>query len=468
MLDKYLLAFLGLLPISKNDSSIKYIPWLKKKINFSNIFTRTRINNNNAYMQGNDILNCIVDNKNKNIYNFNMQNEDTTPIEINTSLSPNNINSIKSIINKNYSIINNNSYSFKFTIISFLYWLYSLFIFSILSIPVIIYANKIYKNNNFYIPFIFFYLIYPVQYILSIIYYSSDHYYKLINIWDVKCNDKNCYLSKKSIVCILIIIFSIIISFVTYSLSIYNIFSSDYLLYNDIFHIIWIVELFYGRTLLLYNLFVFFFVFHIHINNLNKIVQFLEKSNWIYYRDIKDISDICIDIVIKKYELEDSIDKLQNIFSSSTILGTIGFITTLLNYKQYKIDIYLIILCSIYLIIQLYFFIIIYIIGEQQKKMYKSIRHPIFAAQWLHRIKQIKINNIDEQKKQFLLSKENATSIDWIILNTFLKEEWVNFEFFGVQLNDGILIKKCFAFIGLIISINKISIDYFLETYNIQ
>ena len=86
------------------------------------------------------------------------------------------------------------------------------------------------------------------------------------------------------------------------------------------------------------------------------------------------------------------------------------------------------------------------------------------TAQWLHRIKQIKINNIDEQKKQFLLSKENATSIDWIILNTFLKEEWVNFEFFGVQLNDGILIKKCFALIGMIISINKISIDYFLQT----
>ena len=83
-------------------------------------------------------------------------------------------------------------------------------------------------------------------------------------------------------------------------------------------------KLFYVRTLLLYNLFVFFFVFHIHINNLNKIVEFLEKSNWIYYRDIKDISDICIVIVIKKYELEDSIDKLQNIFSSSTILGTIG------------------------------------------------------------------------------------------------------------------------------------------------
>ena len=96
--------------------------------------------------------------------------------------------------------------------------------------------------------------------------------------------------------------------------------------------------------------------------------------------------------------------------------------------------------------------------------MYKSIRHPIFAAQWLHRVKQIKLDNIDESKKQYLLSKENSTSIDWIILNTFLKEEWVNFEFFGVQLNDGILIKKCFALIGMIISINKISIDYFLQT----
>ena len=32
MLDKYLLAFLGLLPISKTESAQKYVPWLKKKI----------------------------------------------------------------------------------------------------------------------------------------------------------------------------------------------------------------------------------------------------------------------------------------------------------------------------------------------------------------------------------------------------------------------------------------------------
>lgn len=462
MLDKYLLAFLGLLPISKTESAQKYVPWLKKKITFSSIFSR-KCNNSSNYIQGNDILNCIIENKNKKLYNFELQNIDTTPIEINTSISPNNTNSIKATINKNYLTINN-SESFKCSIFSFIYWLYSLFIFTILCIPVFLYAKKSITDKNFYIPFLFFYLIYPVQYIFSIIYYSSDHYYKLIKIWDVKCNDKHCYLSKKSIACIFIVIFSLILSIVTYILSVYNIYNAKYVLYNEIFHIIWIVELFYGRTLILFNLFVFFFVFHIHINNLNEIVDFLEKSNWVYYRDIKDISDICIDIVIKKYELEESIDKLQNIFSSSTILGTIGLIATLLNFKHYGIDIYLTVLCSIYFIIQVYFFIIIYIIGEQQTKMYKSIRHPIFAAQWLHRVKQIKLDNIDESKKQYLLSKENSTSIDWIILNTFLKEEWVNFEFFGVQLNDGILIKKCFALIGMIISINKISIDYFLQT----
>ena len=456
MLDKYLLSFLGLLPNSQSNTTIEYIPWIKKNISINNFFNRKTVNA--KYLKGNDILNCISENKNKNIYNFNIK---STPIEINTSLSPS-TNSIKHTINKNYINTTNNNISC--SIFSIIYWLYSLFIFSILCIPIYFYINKIITENNFYIPFLFFYAIYPIQYIFSVIYYSSDHYYKLINIWNVNCNSQYCILSKKSISCILVIITSLIISTITYTLSIYNIFDNKNVVYNNIFHIIWIIELFYGRTLLLFNLFVFFFVFHIHINNLNEIVSFLEKSNWVYYRDIKDISDICIDIVVKKYELEESIDKLQNIFSSSTILGTIGLITTILNFKQYGINIYLIILCVIYFIIQLYFFTIIYIIGQQQSKMYKSIRHPIFAAQWLHRIKQFKLDNIDETKKQFILSKENATSLDWIILNTFLKEEWINFEFFGIQLNDGILIKKCFGLIGMIISINKISIDYFLNT----
>ena len=460
MLDNYLLGFLGLLPLSKTETAQKYIPWLKKKRNFSSLFSR-QCDNSNNYIQGSDVLNCIIENKNKNLYNFNI---DINPIEINTSLSPTNTNSIKSTINKNYLTINKNTESFKCSIFSIIYWLYSIFILSILCVPVILYAQKCINESNFYIPFLFFYLIYPIQYIFSLIYYSSDHYYKLIKIWDVKCNDKHCYLSKKSIVCIFIIVLSIIISIITYTVSVNNIYNSRYKLNNEIFHIIWIVELFYGRTLILFNLFVFFFIFHIHINNLNEIVEFLEKSNWVYYRDVKDISDICIDIVIKKYELEESIDKLQNIFSSSTILGTIGFITTILNFKQYGINTYLTILCSIYCIIQLYFFIIIYIIGEQQTKMYDSIRHPIFAAQWLHRVKQIKLDSIDDNKKQYLLSKENATSIDWIILNTFLKEEWVNFEFFGIPLNDGVLIKKCIGLIGMFISINKISVDYFLQT----
>ena len=43
-------------------------------------------------------------------------------------------------------------------------------------------------------------------------------------------------------------------------------------------------------------------------------------------------------------------------------------------------------------------------------------------------------------------------------------DEWVNFEFFGIPLNNGVLIKRCIGLTGLILGINKLSMDYFINT----
>ena len=67
-------------------------------------------------------------------------------------------------------------------------------------------------------------------------------------------------------------------------------------------------------------------------------------------------------------------------------------------------------------------------------------------------------------EKQFISIEENGTSVDWLILNTILNDEWINFKFCGIPLNNIELIKRCIGLIALILGINKISIDFFIKS----
>lgn len=489
MCDNYLLLFLGLRTLDNNSHRDVNIPWKKTTQFIRSFFYRNRISNGNNYLDENDILKCVNSHKNKQVLknvgniNFIDSHLDDSPVNIYTSNSPSSstfspnlgsINSnrdLKTTINRNY--INNSkqlNQKNKSLLLCLVSWLYSIGIFCILCIPVFCYVKDYIDNNSYYIPYVLFYTIYPIQYIFSIMYYSKDHYDRLIHKWNTDYISNNYFsLSKKDTATIFIFVISILISIVTLVLSINNNFDIKYSNYfnKNNQYVLLCFEWLYGRTLVLYNLFVFFFTFHTHLSDIKKDVDFLEKSNWVFYKDTKRISDICISIIIKKFELEESISNLQDIFSSSTILGTIGFLITWINYKQYGSDTYLAILCGIYSIIQLYFSIIILQISKQQQSMINSIRHPIFAAHWLQRINNKYKQNIKNDEKQYITINENGTSIDWLILNTILQEKWVNFEFFGIPLNDGQLVKRCFGLAIMILGINKVSIDYFMDPNNV-
>ena len=492
MCDNYLLCFLGLRTCTKQQSEDMVLPWTHSKKYFN------RINFSNNYINKNDIIRCIDSHKNnyslnciinQNLNNFhttsspnihisnspninlsnlsNIELDSSSNIHISNSPSFNIQNSnIKDQINRNYmhysskhERVKSNSY------ISILSWIYSIFILLILLLPTIWYVLKYNNLSSYYLPYILFYGIYPTQYILSIIYYSNDHYDRLLHLWD-KTFIKNDYISitKKEFSIYCILLFVVIISSINLYYLINGDYKSEYFDYinNNYIYFVIFLEWIYGRTLILFNLFVFFFTFHTHIYDMKNNVDFLEQSNWVFYKDTKKISDICTDIIIKKFELEESIQFLQNIFSSSTILGTIGFVITILNYKEYGCDLYLLILCIIYIVIQFYFFIIIITISNQQTSMKQSIRHPIFASHWIQRIK-IDKRRLSQNDIQSISIEENGTSIDWVILNTILNDKWVQFEFFGIPLNDAELIKRCCGFAGLILGINKISLDYFAK-----
>ena len=359
MCDNYLLLFLGLrtcINKSTSNSGAINMPWKKTTQYIKSFFYRNQISNIDNYINKSDVIKCVNNNKNSKsivplkhtssesvlhsrLNNSPMINGSNSPVIINTADSPITSPSLHHRINQNYINTRRNQNtecnSLKICIIS---WMYTLFILCLLSLPVISYINKCINTNTYYIPYILFYMIYPSQYIFSVIYYSNDHYDRLIHRWNTKFIKRGTInLSKTDTVTISITIISFIISISTLIFTIRN--QLDHKYDNkEYFYIILFLEWIYGRTLLLYNLFVFFFIFHTHLNDMKKNVDFLEKSNWVFYRDTKRISDICISIIIQKFELEESITNLQNIFSSATLLGTIGFCITWINYKEYGCD----------------------------------------------------------------------------------------------------------------------------------
>ena len=494
---KYYLAFLGIRGLNpiKNTTNKLISPWKKSTRKIFDFFTRKLKINPEYYAQSSDVISSIQKRsialeeyskkKHKQIHlctPFSQTNSQRkqlfmdSPIQsehsINIDTSPTNQN----LRSNNKSCIQ--QYFNKNILYSILSWLYSLTIFIILLINPILYFIEVCKGNIEYLSICSFTFIYPVQYFLSINYFAKDHFDKHYFNWKKKPRmpGKNKFICVNQNNLILLFLFivgiiSLIISFVFLLIDDDYIFIDKLSRYTStqrkIFLGIEIISWIYGRLLLILNLFTFFFIFCKHITELKEEEEFLKKSNWINYRGTKTISDICISIIIKKYELGESINALEFIFTGSTFLGGIGFASSWINYRKYGISSYLLILCISFVIIQTFFFIIIKKIGEVKQSMLASVHHPIFAAQWLMRTKERHKRSLDDNELLILFSDENSSSIDWIILNTILNEKWVDFSFFGISLNDSELIKRCFGLAGLIISVNQFSFNYLTDPSNV-
>mgnify|MGYP005745646587 CR=1 FL=1 len=61
-----------------------------------------------------------------------------------------------------------------------------------------------------------------------------------------------------------------------------------------------------------------------------------------------------------------------------------------------------------------------------------------------------KLSHILKKNKEI----DNATSLDWLILNNVLNQKWTQFTVFGVSLEDGNLLKNC-VLIGTLLIVIK-------------
>jgi hypothetical protein len=96
--------------------------------------------------------------------------------------------------------------------------------------------------------------------------------------------------------------------------------------------------------------------------------------------------------------------------------------------------------------------------SELKNKLIKLIESSSFINKFLIRWTQSKLKKkckdtceIKHLNKMILcIQQENATSIDWMILERLTRYKWLNFSILGISTEDGSLIKKVITFSSLI------------------
>ena len=233
-----------------------------------------------------------------------------------------------------------------------------------------------------------------------------------------------------------------------------------------------------------------------------------------------ECSSICYDVLWIRNQLENSIEHLQSLYLSNTLFGSIaiGFIIEL-----GEITPFFALSCIYWLICQIVYFVVIYKIENKKSDLIKIIKKPKFYIRYLkkrynnsedffknfvknfkknrkgdylietcsvsnennkiqktsyvidmeekqpmeidlllHNISDIDENNNDKENINNIVNNkilQNNSSLDWIILNTVLTEEWDCFEFLGFQFNNSNSIQNSIAIVTILIFIT----EWFIE-----
>jgi len=329
-------------------------------------------------------------------------------------------------------------------------------------------------------PSIFFKLLIPIQYILSLIYFNKSHFDDFY-LKDRKSIHLECLPNTKLII-IGIIIISLISSLLTLILKILSIDFDNNLdpfnYYNQsldkqiFINIFDILQLLYGRSILFINTISFIIVFCKHIKIIDNLLQILNNKIYNGY-DIKGLTFFCRQVTKIRYEMHKSIKLLEKMFSMSTIIGgfSCGYIID--NYKSFNIGEISIISFIIFIITQCAFFYIIYKLANQKEQLLTLINSPLISRKFLSRFNNkyldcyIEQSDINQQKMNCNLSlivkmnkltrieKDNATSLDWLILNNILNQKWTEFSICGISLHNGNVLKQGFLFGTFLVIILK-------------
>ena len=208
------------------------------------------------------------------------------------------------------------------------------------------------------------------------------------------------------------------------------------------------VQFFIGSLILFISISLFGLILCEHSKLLGNYVAKIKNLHKKHLHDLSGLSQIIEDITIMRNKTIMAEEDLSPNFKTVTLLGSMSVAFHAVNSQipNYTYYIYF----SIYLLLQILYFINIYIYKHNLENLKNLIRKPEFVNKYLIRIKH---DFTDIHPIMLNLLEENATSIDWIVLNKILDDKWMDFEILGISINEENMVSRCITFIGLIIAV---------------
>ena len=346
----------------------------------------------------------------------------------------------------------------------YVYNLYSFCIFLFLCIQPFYLFYKLCSDTNNFQEYLITFLINintPLNYLWAKYYFSTNHFDLFVN----SCN-YNCW----SFVVFIIIITCI--SIITSLIDIDTFYNEYYYIYNfnkTIGVTIVILEWIYSRLIFALTSTAFTIVFCKHVKQIRNFIKQI-ISNEFDLEDSYCLTALISNIASLRHSVEISIKFYNKLLSFITVTGGISLaifirhLYTKINEKTQKVIIlqqhekYLLQSYVLYIICQLIFFYNVIYYSELRNKLVKLIQSSSFINKFLVRWSASRLKKkckdtceIKQLSKIILcIEQENATSIDWMILEKLTRNKWMDFSILGISTQDGTLIKKVITFSSLI------------------
>ena len=381
----------------------------------------------------------------------------------------------------------------------YLYQLYSFLIFVLLFIQPLYLIIKAFIELHNFETFLISFLCHintPINYLWAKYYYKYNHFIKYF----VNYNLDNCSN------CDNILLFMLFGSLITiiFNISIKSSFINNYNFYymffnenvnenenenenvNVLTYIFSITEWIYARSLYALTASSFTIVF---CNHVNELITFKSRVN---NNDFEMENNYCLtkmitNIASLRHSIEYSIGFYNDIISFITATGTLSLglfirykFNNITNNKKIDIienDIYLIQNYFLFICFQIIFFINIYRYSKIRISICKRLQSAEFINHFLTRWTVSKVKskcthdihahkkNVNENEEYIknqheilfntkillCIDEENATTLDWFVLDKLINIKWMDFKIMGISFDDGELIKKTIALSSILL-----------------
>ncbi len=195
-----------------------------------------------------------------------------------------------------------------------------------------------------------------------------------------------------------------------------------------------------------------------HTKDLNYYVESLASGG----RQIDaNLSPMILKLCQLRKELQESVDLLSPLFSTSTIIGAVG----IASFIHYNIDgrigspgeNFFFVHLGLWSIIQMIFFINVSKLSASKDRLAEIVRKPTFISRCLGRltVQDIERFNGNNQLIMMNILEENATTLDWMALTHDLEKKWIDFTVLGISIDDGDMIKRAMVLVSIITAIIK-------------